>query len=87
MFNNSLNTSACRIITFLFILTFIFSQAMVSGKGSVDSQEKKRAVAVRTDEPIHIDGDLTESAWIKAVTCLRFCHVQSFQWYSVSLQY
>ena len=78
MFNNSLNTSAYRIITFLFILTFTFSQSKVSGKGSVDSQEKKRAVAVRTDEPIHIDGDLTESAWIKAVPASNFVMYNPF---------
>ena len=75
---NFLCTSAGRIIILSIFLTLGFSQAMVSGKESVNSQEKKRVVAVRTDETIHIDGDLSEAAWIKATPASDFVMYNPF---------
>src|SRR5665811_697482 len=75
---NFLCTSAGRIIILSIFLTLGFSLAMVSGKESVDSQEKKRVVAVRTDETIHIDGDLSEAAWIKATPASDFVMYNPF---------
>jgi len=68
--------SGKNIFIWLSIITFFFCGAL---QAAVEADSVKTATAIRTNEHINIDGDLTESAWLKAPAIKSFTQTQPLE--------